>query len=194
MTDFLISQIQAITGSARAAAKRALDTVLSDNAMMLVSLAEHAIQSNFDTGDSFLYGTLDDALWGRFERYGIPISFRMEIAEECHGNLNLYHDTCIAEITIMINGERERRFAIITDILSLREEYDITCHHIVAGMTCSDPTPGIAGSPCLWYDGDGPVVAVRGAVEWIDEDYHYHVTEKGGVTGSNVYLYREYVE
>lgn len=189
----LISRLQTMTGSTAVAARRTLNAVFSENSTLLVFLAEQVMR---DERSAFLYESLDAALKGRHERFGTPMEFVAEKYEEIITDISHYYELCIIDVTIIQNGVPETRFALVTDILSLHDDYTIICNFIVAGMTENVPTTGIAGKPSSWRSGKKgtSISATSGAIEWYDHAFQYHVTEKGGKTSPTVYRFRIYDE
>ena len=190
----LISRLQSMTGSTAVAARRALNAVFSENSTLLVTLAEQVMRD--ERAESFLYETLDAALKGRHERFGTPMEFVAEECKEIVNDISNYYELCIVDLTVILNGTPEARFALVTDILSIRDDYTIICNFIVAGMTENVPTTGIAGKPSSWRSGKKgtSISATSGAIEWYDHAFQYHVTEKGGKTPPTVYRFRIYDE
>lgn len=194
----MLDLVQKMTGCSAHAAKRAWERLVADNPMMFAQMTADIVNSQEHLGNNtFFYESIDDALTARHERFGVPKCY-VECKEIAPSFLSIDFPLNIFSVDITHCGNKRRCFMLACDIRSLGDDYTASLVTVVASMLSPYGNPSIKGNDGLWMDGGGTrnkfFIEKCVAVEWYDDEYQYHVTERGGQVGPNIYYFRRYYE
>lgn len=195
MTEQIVSLIRSITGCSQRQAQTRVATFLEENAISIASRLSEDITTDHNLFGVF--GSLEEALADRKERYNAPECYRYE-SPRGDRDWRMYLPLCIFRVSIERNGDvmAHNGYASVYDLTIIDERgYTIIGLELVAPMFGSDGNPEIVerygeviggwiSSKSLWL--------VDYAVEWYDEQHRYHVSPPNTPVPPDVRIFRFY--